>query len=201
MRALRRTVLLVLLGAVGSVAPVEAQSDYRFAAGVGVTFFESTGKGIDDAVRLTPMLRSRRRGFGSALGFNWLATEVEPGGKDLAVRGDLRVRPIMVGPAYTAVAGRLATTAAVVAGYAFNRITPVATGGEPVSLRVANSVAWAPSLTLAFDLSRRFGVVTQASYLVTRPRITTEINGTADRSRWRADTLVVQAGVVIGVFK
>lgn len=201
MTALKRTLLLVLLGTASTAAPVEAQSDYRLSAGAGVTFFESTGKGIDDAVRLTPVLRSRRRGFGTALGFNWLATEVEPGAKDLAVRGDLRVRPIMFGPAYTAVAGRLATTAAVVAGYAFNRITPVATSSEPVSLTVANSVAWAPSLTLAFDLSRRFGVVTQASYLVTRPRITTEIDGRVDRSRWRADTLVVQAGVVIGVFK
>lgn len=201
MCALRRSVLLVFLGALGSAAPVAAQSDYRFAAGVGVTFLESTGKGIDDAVRLTPVLRGRRRGLGVALGFNWLATEVETGAKDLAVRGDLRVRPIMMGPAYTAVAGRLATTAAVVAGYAFNRLTPVATGSEPVSLRVANSIAWAPSLTLALDLSRRFGVVTRASYLVTRPAITTEIEGTRDRARWRADTLLVQAGVVFGVFK
>jgi hypothetical protein len=52
---------------------------------------------------------------------------VERAAKDLAVRGDLRVRPIMMGPGYTAVAGRLATTAAVVAGYAFSRITLVAT--------------------------------------------------------------------------
>jgi hypothetical protein len=198
---LRRTLLLVLLGTATAATPVAAQSDYRFAAGVGVTFFESTGKGIDDAVRLTPVLRSRRRGFGAALGFNWLATEVEPDAKNLAVRGDLRVRPIMIGPAYTAVTGRLAATAAIVAGYAFNRIAPVATGSAPAALTVANSVAWAPSLTLALDLSRRFGVVTQASYLVTRPRITTEIGGIVDRSRWRADTLVIQTGVVIGVFR
>jgi hypothetical protein len=45
---------------------------------------------------------------------------VQRAAKDLAVRGDLRVRPIMMGLAYTAVVGRLATTAAIVAGYAFS---------------------------------------------------------------------------------
>jgi hypothetical protein len=74
MMAPGRTFLLVFLAG-ASAAPVEAQSAYRLAAGAGVTLFESTGKGIDDAVWLTPVLHSRRRGFGPTLGFNWLATD------------------------------------------------------------------------------------------------------------------------------
>lgn len=195
-----RTLLFIALGA-ALAAPAEAQTGARVSAGVGVTFYESTGRGIDDAVRLTPILRGRRSGFGPALGFNWLATEIVPRSTAIGVRGDLRVRPIMVGPSYTVVRGRVALSAAVVGGYSFNRVAAIVpNGGSAATLRVDNSLAWAPGATVAIDLSRRFGLVTQASYLVTRPRLTLRSGEFVDRSRWKADTLVVQFGVVVGLF-
>ena len=195
-----RTVLFIALGA-ALAAPAEAQTGARLSAGAGVTFYESTGRGIDDAVRLTPVLRAGRRGFGLALGFNWLATEVVPRSTAIAVRGDLRVRPVMVGPAYTVVRGRVALSAAVVGGYSFNRVAAIVPDGGPAAtLRVDNSLAWAPTATVAVDLSRRFGLVAQASYLVTRPTLTLRSGHLEDRSRWKADTLAVQVGVVVGLF-
>ncbi len=193
-------VLLIVL-AVALASTAAAQTGARFSAGAGVTFYESTGRGIDDAVRLTPVLRGRRSGFGPALGFNWLATEVVPRSTATGVRGDLRVRPVMIGPSYTVVRGRVASSAAVVGGYSFNRIAAIVADGSPaVTLRVANSLAWAPTATVAIDLSRRFGLVTQASYLVTRPTVTLRSGELEDRSPWKADTLVVQVGVVVGLF-
>lgn len=195
-----RSLLVVAIGLMLAM-PAAAQTDARVGVGVGVTFFESTGRGIDDSVRLTPVIRGRRRGFAPAVGFNWLATEVVPSAAAIAVRGDLRVRPVMVGPSYTVVRGRVAATAAVVGGYSFNRIASIVPeGGPPVTLRVDNSLAWAPTATVAVDLSRRFGLVTQASYLVTRPTVTLRSAALEDRSRWKADTLVIQVGVVVGLF-
>lgn len=173
-----------------------AQSGARLSAGVGVKFFESTGK-----VGPTPLIRGRRSGFGPTLGLNWHNTEVGLESRGLSARGDLRVRPVMVGPSYTVIRGRVAATLGAMGGYSFNRISSSMPGrGEPVEFRVKNSLAWAPTAILGLDLTRKAGLLAQASYLVTRPQVTTLSAGIEHRSRFRADTLVVQGGVVFKLF-
>lgn len=190
-RALAILVLLTL------PASALAQSRPRLSAGIGVTFFESTGK-----VRLTPAFRNHRTGFGPAIGLNWHTAEFMRLSNGFATRGDLRIRPLMVGLSYTRIRGRLATTAALVGGYSFNRISSMMpAAGAPVELRVEKSVAFAPVATLGLDLTRKLGLVANASYLVTRPQVTARSASLEDhRWRFRADTLVVQVGVVFGFF-
>ena len=191
---INRTLGILLLLMLPQIAA--AQSDARFSAGVGVTYFESSGK-----LRLSPVLRGRPHGFGLSFGADWFNTDVVLGSGGFAARGDLRVRPLMLGPSYTFIRGRLSTTAAVLGGYSFNSISSMApTAGTPVELRVENSLALAPTVTLGLDLTRKLGLVTRASYLVTRPQVTASSAGQETRSRWRADTLVVQAGIVVGLF-
>lgn len=189
-RSLSVLIMLMLAG------PAAAQSDSRFSVGPGVTFFESTGK-----FQFGPAVRGRRAGFGPTLGFNWHTTEVEPGAVGLAAPSELRVRPVMAGLSHTTIRGRFATTVAVVGGYSFNRISTTESAAEPpVDLRVENSLAWAPVVTLGMDLNRKFGLMATASYLVTRPQVTITSAGRETRSRLHADSLVVLVGVVVGLF-
>ena len=62
------------------------------------------------------------------------------------------------------------------------------------------SVAFAPVATLGLDPTRKLGLVANASYLGTRPQVTARSASLEDRWRFRADTLVVQVGVVFGFF-
>ncbi len=171
--------------------------------GAGAAFFEATGEGTDDSVRITPLVRVRRNGWAPAIAFNWFATEVTVKSSiAVAARGDLAVRPVMAGISYTITRGRLAVTFSGVGGYAFNTIDAIDdTGSRPVKLRIDNSASWAPIATTAVDLTRRLGLVTQAGYVVVRPTVTvTAADGRVDRSRWRADSIVLQVGAVIGLF-
>ena len=188
-RALARVALLML----PALSP--AQNHPRLSAGVGATFFESTGK-----VRLSPAFQGHRNGFGPALGLNWHTTEFARESKGLAARGDLRIRPVMVGLSYTRIRGKLAATAALVGGYSFNHVASTTPASSPVELRVENSLAWAPRVGIGLDLTRRVGFVTSASYLVTRPQVTVQRGALEDRGHFRADTLIVQAGIVFAFF-
>jgi hypothetical protein len=63
---LRRLTGVGLMVLQALAAPARAQSDARLSAGVGIKYFESTGK-----LRLSPLVRGRRSGFRPAFGFNW----------------------------------------------------------------------------------------------------------------------------------
>jgi hypothetical protein len=105
------------------------------------------------------------------------------------------------GLSYTFTHRRLATSVAFVGGFAFNHITAIDDAREqPVELRVANSAAWAPTATVAVDLTGRLGLVTQVGYVVVRPTVTASAGGRFDRSPWKADSLVLQVGAAIGLF-
>lgn len=197
-----RTSALLLFLSLLPAMPALAQSSARVGVGAAAAFFEATGEGIEDSVRITPLVRVRRNGWAPALAFNWFATEVSPKTSSIqAARGDLTVRPVMAGVSYTFSHARLATSVGVVGGYALNGIAAIEQGGgQPVELRVENSVAWAPTATLAVDLTRRLGLLTQVGYVVARPTVTARVGGVEDRSRWKADSLVLQVGAVVGLF-
>ncbi len=182
------------------VMPAAAQSGARVGVGAAVAFFEATDEGIDDSIRVTPLVRVRRDGWAPAVAFNWFTTEVTTSSL-FAARGDLAIRPVMAGVSYTVARGTLSTSLALVGGYSFNRIAAIAdTRSQGIDLRVADSAAWAPIATAALDLTKRLGLVTQIGYVVARPTVTVRTVDRVDRSRWKADSLVLQIGAVVGLF-
>ncbi len=194
-----RVVLLSMILGIGAASPAFAQSESRVGIGAAVAFFTPSNGTLEGSARLVPLVRVRRDGWAPALGFHGFEAgpaEGGPGG------GNLTVRPIMAGASYTVTRGRVATSLALVGGYAFNALGRGSGPPDPpgTTVSVANSAVWTPRVDVALDLSRRLGLVGTAGYVVTRPTVTTRTGAVEERSRWRADSVVLQIGLVVGLF-
>ena len=115
--------------------------------------------------------------------------------------GDMRVRPLMAGVAYTIPVGRLGIATSLVGGYAFNSIRLPAEGdaaGLPVS--VDNSFVWRPGVALWFAGGRRTLLHASIGRALTRPGITVIENGQLRKRSVTANTTVVLVGVAYRLF-
>ena len=76
---------------------------------------------------------------------------------------------LMGGVGYTRAAGKLAISPALLAGYAFNRVS--GRGFSQPSITLSNGFTWEPQLGLAWRATRHFSVGAAGSYLVARPTL------------------------------
>lgn len=144
-------------------------------------------------------------GFDASLG--WFSADLFDvrGAESLRI-GELRVRPLMGGIGYTwmAAGGRLATTALLTAGVAFNGADLDDSLAESVAgadLDVSNSFAIRPGLEAEFFVTRRFALAGSIGYLYTRPEITFSTSTDRITDRWDASSFTALAGIVVYPFR
>ena len=158
--------------------------------------------GVGPLVRLNP-----KRGWGPAGALNWFRAHLDnPSGAD----GDfarIRVRHLMAGVAYSVGSGRMLTSFSVVAGPSFNKIEFDGSFIESLpatstpSIDVENSIAVRPGVNLTFTVAPRVAIVGFGGYLFNRPdTVYRDQAGTEYRNRWKADSVVVSAGIVCSLF-
>jgi len=180
--------------------------------GVGINFYHPTsGDGEpSDGITVAYRWHSFHSGWGPTFGLDWHTTDFHQNiGAVEAPIGSLRMRALLVGIGHTKRLGRFTTSASVSGGYSFNHLTvdndmvPAfrSAGVSLVGVRVNDSAIGKPEVAIWYDVFKHVGVGVSASYLFIRPQeITTTITGSEVRNL-RADTFVLTAGVVFGVWK
>ena len=143
-----------------------------------------------------PLFRFRpSAGLNPTVGFSWLDTQLR-GRESGAPLAALRVRPVMGGLEYRVGEGRVTAAVSIVAGYAFNSLSPDTTqAGAGRAIAVSNSFAWRPGGSVWFDVSPRISLNLFGGYLLTRPELTFASDLSVVTRRVTAHTVIVSAGV------
>ena len=204
---MRSALVAALLLSSTSIAA--AQTEGRVSVGASVTFVKPTGEGVDSAVGIGPLVRlNPRRGWGPAGAFNWFRADLQnPSGAD-GEFARLRIRPLMAGVAYTVGSGSVLTSFSVVAGPSFNSIDfedafldSLPQGGLAPSIDVENSIAVRPGVNVTITVAPRVAIVGFGGYLFNRPdTVYRDRSGAEFSNRWKADSVVVSAGLVYSLF-
>jgi hypothetical protein len=185
-----------------------AQTEGRVSVGASVTLVKPTGDGVNSVVGVGPLVRlNPRRGWGPAGALNWFRADLDnPSGAG----GDfarLRIRQLMVGVAYTVGPERVLTSFSIVTGPSFNKLEfePSFIEGLPAtsapSLEIDNSFAVRPGINVTITVAPRVAIVGFGGYLINRPdTLYRDQFGNEFRNRWKADSVVVSAGLVYSLF-
>jgi hypothetical protein len=189
-----------------AVSPVDAQTKGRVSVGASVTFVKPADSDMESATSVGPLVRlNPRKGWGPAAALNWFRAHLkDPAGGD-ADFARLRIRPIMAGIAYTVGSDRSLVSFSVVAGPSFNQVDfdedfRTRQSGTP-TIDTKNSFAVRPGISLTQTVAPRVGVVLFGGYLFNRPDVTYRNSaGQQFDDRWRADSVVLSAGVVYSLF-
>lgn len=158
--------------------------------------------------------RVPKQGFRPTFGLGWFSTSLREGGGNLEL-ATLRVRPLMAGVNYTAIAGRLAISTSVVAGYSFNSAEPkpLASGVAPntassfdqLVFETRNSFAARPGLSLILALDKHWVLFAGGGVLFVDPdvRLTRLLQGrvvSTETGTWKANSFVWGVGVGRSIF-
>ena len=172
------------------------------ALGGAVPFDGDLGSKLGPSV----FVRQRpKRGLGPAIGLNWYQVDLKRA-RDSRALGQLRVRPLMLGPGYTFVLGHFSVSPSVVAGYAFNKATiePSAPLVQPASFQAKNSLVFRPSVGFMWTFGSRWAAIAGAGVVFAKPevRLTTAPAGVThvERGTWGANVFSWQIGIGYAVF-
>lgn len=201
-RYLRFGVLTLILVAATATA-VSAQTEGRFALGVGAASRLATGnavRGIDSAGIIWRIGHSKP-GWRPTVGLNWFAVDLgeSPGGSSIEL-GEVKVKPLMVGYGYTRIIGRAALSANVLAGYSLASVRLSDDASDVFTAKVHGDAVVNPELNLWFDISRKIGLNLNANYMISRPRLTLTTAFGSATDRLRADMVMFKAGLVYSIF-
>lgn len=203
--------MAVLLTASWRAPDARAQTDNRFAVGLGVTsrVAPSAESGSSADVGFEIRLGHETGGWGPQVSlFNWFDTDVDQQIRLQRVNlGILRVRPVMAGYGYTWIRGRTAITGDLVGGFAFNsfHLDPDATaeyqrlGATGIQTEVTNTFALKPEAQIWYDLNNRFGLKLNGGYLIARPSVTIKSSLGTDTYPIRANSFLITFGVVYSI--
>jgi len=199
------TVLLCGLTAV----PTEAQTKGRVSVGGTVSFVHPTDSEVGSLVGFGPLVRlNPRKGWGVAGGLSWFRADVDnPSGANGAF-ARLRVRPLMGGVAYTVGTQPVLVSLSVVAGPSFNDIDfeddfvrTLPAGAPTPELDIDNSFAIRPGVNVTVTIAPRVALIGFGGYMINRPGVIyRDSRGQEFRDRWKADGIIVSAGVVYSLF-
>lgn len=210
-RAPRATILLGLLAgviALSAASPASAQVWKRIGIGASVGITEPYDSDVDGAVVIGGrggLAPEPGWGFDASLG--WFSADLyDARGANSTRIGELRVRPLMGGIGYTwmTAGGRLATTALLTAGVAFNGADldeSLAGSVGGANLDVSNSFAIRPGIEAEFFVTRKFALTGSIGYLFTRPEITLTTTSERLTDRWDASSFTALAGIVVYPFR
>jgi hypothetical protein len=200
MKRLFFSILLLFCYAV----PAHAQRPGKFTVGVAATSIRPA----DDDVRPTvgvgvTVARVPRPGWGMTGALNWFESDIEGAFIDIGdTIGRLEVRPLMGGVSYTIMQGRLATGFSMVAGPSFNRvwISDEVRDRLDVSDRNDVSIAVRPGVNLSYAVQPRVAITGFGGYLFNRPHFRFRTSAGEIRNAWKADAVVLSAGVAVALF-
>lgn len=209
----------LVLAAMMMATAAHAQPGDHVSLGVGLGWhnyrdpaFSSTNPSIAPEYHfgLTPHAKREGLSFGLKGGIGY--TNVDRSdfiGGSQTPTGSLQMIPAMVGfgPSYRT--GPVRIGMAVVVGPSFNSfsIDDAAraaylnrTGATLNSIKVENSVAVRPDMSLWYNFTDRVGLHSAVSYTVNRPMVRTTVDGVESSERWNTDRWNYQAGLALGIF-
>ena len=198
--------LIGLLGQNDQPGPLKG----TVAAGVTVAHVQPASDTLSPRTRVRPALRRLpAQGFGVAFAFNWFESEIDETFASTDVPfGRLALRPVMAGIGYTAVRGRASVSPSIVVGPALatigiddrlqDRFVVTGNGFERHVGRV--TVATRAGVSATYALAPRLGLTGSAGYLWSRPSFTLATPAGFVRKVVRADSLVLDGGIVVSLF-
>lgn len=208
---LARSVLLPLALLVGLPAAVHGQTASPVAIGGGVVAYRAVDDMANDSIGFALTYRlGRPQGFQPTFGFNWYSTAFDGvvGGERVDL-GDLRIRPVMGGYGYWWARGRATLAATLIGGVAFNTFDTSDQARIAYSRRLdqlllridaSHGVAGRAELGLWYDLSDTVGLLGSVGYVLARPKVEIITETTRDSTRFRADAVKLQIGIVYAPF-
>lgn len=183
--------------------PIAPASERRLlAVGVTLSRFEPRDDTLAPRTSIGPLVRlGSGSGLGATIAFNWTSADLFADGNNDQSLGQVRLRPVMGGVGYTWSGGQTSATVSLVAGYSFNSLRiDDPTPGQPVAVRVADSLAWRPGFSFWYDMSGRLAMNVFAGHLFARPTLTVLDSESVSRRTLRADTSVVRVGLAYKLF-
>ena len=194
-------------------ASAAAQSEGRFALGVNFTSRtpgDASTASSSKGVGLTWRFGHGHEGWGWGYGLGWYATDIsQPVGGAPALLGELHIRPIMAGYGYTHLIGRMTMTAEVVGGYAFVSINQHPglsdiyrdrLGARETEVESSNAIVVRPRVSAWYDITKKVGILVEATYTVARPNVTVRSSIGSTSQRLHADMLALKVGAVYSIF-
>lgn len=159
---------------------------------------------------LSPFFRNtpRRAGWGPSFGLNWFSGDISvPINGQRTTIGEVKVRPIMAGVAYTIGRGRARTSFSFVGGYAFTRakVTAALPSGTTASIDIGDAWVVRPNVGLTYALTRRLAIIGSIGYVYTNPTLTINVGqqGQAPAlisGSFRGDYVNLTAGMAFSIF-
>ena len=177
------------------------ESHGLFAVGASLRAGRPGADALESGLTVTPLLRfGSGAGFGPTMGFDWYGTTVSASA-DSSPASRLRVRPIMVGVAYTIIAGRMSVVPSLVGGYSFNRIAVPDTGtAATLAVDVRNSLAWRPGISVWIDTGRRTAANVSIGRLMTRLKVTYMEDGLIEQRSLNGHATMLSVGLAYKLF-
>jgi len=162
-------------------------------------FSDNVTKGLTKGVSIG-LAPGQHNGWKFPVGISWYSEELNgPTGTQFAT---LRANPILAGIGYGWHFGsNLSTSAAVQAGYSFNKVSRAGNpagafaSGEPVSITVGNSVLYRPRVQAEYFVSRKFSVRSTLSYIIMRPDVVVTTAAGRMGQTWKADGINASVGL------
>jgi hyperosmotically inducible periplasmic protein len=177
------------------------ESRDRLALGASLGASLPTDAAFESGRSLGPLMRfGSGPGLRATVGFDWFrATLVSASPSSPA--SQLRVRPLMVGLAYTLVAGPVSVAPSLVGGYALNSVNVPDTGAAGrLAVDVGNSLAWRPAVSVWIDTGARTAVNVSVGRMMTRLNATFVEDGLIDRRVLDGNSTMVSVGLAYKLF-
>lgn len=205
---LKRLLVLVVSGSTLLAAhAASAQTEGRVSVGGSVTFVKPTDDEVKSVFRPGPLVRlNPRKGWGPAGALNWFTADIEdPSGSSNSF-ARLRVRPLMVGVAYTIGEQPVLVSFSIVAGPSFNKLSleddfvrSLPAGSAP-EVDAKTSLAVRPGVGVTLTVAPRVAIVGFGGYMVNRPDVVYRDATRQLTNRWKADSIVLSVGAVYSLF-
>lgn len=186
-----------------------AQTEGRVSVGGSVTFVQPTDSEVQSLVGFGPLVRlNPKKGWGVAGALNWFRADLDNPSGDDGPFAKLRVRPLMVGVAYTIGNPPALVSFSIVAGPSFNDLdfdddfldSLPASSPRP-ELDAETSFTVRPGVSLTYTVAPRVAIIGFGGYMINRPDVVYRDGaGQEYRNRWKADSVVLSVGAVYSLF-
>lgn len=206
-----RTLAFALTALLIAALPLRAQSATAVAVGITATTYDPRGELSLGSGSFGPVLRLRTGpGFGPTIGFDWFSIFVDMQAGDRKVYvGEMRVRPVMGGIAYTVFREPYAIAFSLTGGYAFTGLHvdgrareayANSIGARGASINVSNTLVWRPQISLWYDVTGRIGLNASIARINVHPSLLLTSDRGVERRALTASPLVLTFGVSYGIF-
>jgi hypothetical protein len=182
----------------------------RFLLGINLTHSLTPDEELGSHWSVAPVVRNtpRRLGWGPSFGLSGYKGDITApiDGRRTTI-GEVRIRPVMGGIAYSIGGGRARTSFGLVGGYAFSsaKVTAALPDGAVASIDIENAWVVRPNVGLFYAVTRRLALIGSIGYVYTNPTIAINVSQ-AGQSPYRAsgsfrsDYVSITVGTAISIF-